>query len=295
MTTDGPVDPLSALLLKRKDQTVREERPREVKTSISEIFDVASALGQRTDIGETATDRIRHALSATSNVNFPIVTDICERVLAEPSEAAGAVEFLVNTLCDQQAHFRRKLKAITIAHELMYDEHASEQFRRTRGAEAALRELKVVRNTGLGESSDEHIRMFATEMERTCFPPVDVVMEPQDVRREKARLLMQEVNSSVSTNLNLAPPRGDVQVGKKRELAFDLWKDASSAVQANLVAVGSAVHTNLEKGVKAIDLAIDEKFKESATGESVSHPLQRPSTRRSQPPPAVNILTSNTS
>ena len=57
-----------------------------------------------------------------SSVDLSVVTDTCERMLAEPSEAAGAVEF-------QQAHVRRKFRAIIIAFELMYDQHASEQFR----------------------------------------------------------------------------------------------------------------------------------------------------------------------
>merc|ERR1719378_363996 len=100
-----------------------------------------------------------------------MITDICERVAAEPREATEAVQLLLGAFGDRGAHPRRRLKALTIMNELVYDERACAELRAAPGAREALQELQQTRDTGLGDATDEHMRMFATELERVCFLP----------------------------------------------------------------------------------------------------------------------------
>lgn len=118
---------------------------------------------------DSAAGLVRIALLPGSNVNFPQITEICERIAAEPPETADAVGQLVSALWDVHADFRKKLKALTISNEMMYDENAVFTFQCVEGLHEALAGLRAVRDTGLGEPMDANIRMLATEVDRACF------------------------------------------------------------------------------------------------------------------------------
>eukprot|EP00930_Biecheleria_cincta_P058335 TRINITY_DN44176_c0_g1_i1.p1 TRINITY_DN44176_c0_g1~~TRINITY_DN44176_c0_g1_i1.p1 ORF type:complete len:490 (-),score=83.25 TRINITY_DN44176_c0_g1_i1:55-1524(-) len=117
----------------------------------------------------TAAGLVRSALLPGSNVNFPQITEICERIAAEPPEGQQAVQLLVAAMRDGNAPFRKKLKALTISNELMYDDRAVACFRSFTGFQQALVALRAVQNTGLSAYVDENIRMLASEVDKVCF------------------------------------------------------------------------------------------------------------------------------
>lgn len=111
------------------------------------------------------------ALHPASTVNFPVITQICERAADHPSEAQGAMRLLVSSFTDPAADARRKLKALTIAHEMLFDAVALSllqgEFRNA--AVPALHKLKATTDSGVGKAVDDNIRLLATEIERRCF------------------------------------------------------------------------------------------------------------------------------
>ncbi|CAE6950820.1 MTMR2 [Symbiodinium sp. CCMP2456] len=109
------------------------------------------------------------ALAAGSNVDFPTVTEICDRVAKEPREVPEAVRLLAGAFAEKGGLPRRKLKALTIMNELLYDKRAEAELRQVHGVRDALWTLQTTSNSGLGPEADEQIRMFATEVEKKCF------------------------------------------------------------------------------------------------------------------------------
>ncbi|CAE7242697.1 MTMR2 [Symbiodinium sp. CCMP2592] len=103
------------------------------------------------------------------------VTEICDRVAKEPREAAlaiavpEAVRLLAGAFAEKGGLPRRKLKALTIMNELLYDKRAEAELRQVHGVRDALWTLQTTSNSGLGPEADEQIRMFATEVEKKCF------------------------------------------------------------------------------------------------------------------------------
>lgn len=118
---------------------------------------------------ESASGLVRAALLPGSNVNFPQITAICERASDYPQELEGAVRLLVGALRDRYADYRRKLKALTISNEMMYDASAVRMFQAAQGLPEALEKLRGAKDTGLGAAMFENIRMLANEVDRTCF------------------------------------------------------------------------------------------------------------------------------
>jgi len=78
------------------------------------------------------------------------------------------VSVLVTVLRGRQS-YRTKLKALTISNEMLYDERNIMAFKSEDGLREALGTLRAVRNTGLGDTVDENIRMLATEVDKICF------------------------------------------------------------------------------------------------------------------------------
>lgn len=204
-TPQEPADPLRCLLEQRKKATAtasggsrsveevgqsggsRCGGPRSAETldrSVA-LFDVEACLGQSQssrhlcgsrivgDAASTSLQRIERALAPGSNVDFPTVTDICDRIAAVPSERAKAVALLLSYFGDERAHPRRTLKALTILNEMAYDETVVQQLRAAPDAICTFRNLQTVYSSGLGQAADEQIRMFATELARRCAKAAD--------------------------------------------------------------------------------------------------------------------------
>merc|ERR1719436_2003335 len=86
----------------------------------------------------TAASLVHAALRPDSVVDFPGITEICERLEAHPQEMSGVAGLLVAALRDARTPVRTKLQALTIANELMYSPAAVDAFRATGGAREAI-------------------------------------------------------------------------------------------------------------------------------------------------------------
>jgi len=192
----APVDPLRMFMSQRKDSSSNPVSPSGVSvksaganvppatgssqppTPTSPHFDIESSLGsgissrhQATvggDLEHTPHARLECALAPGSNVDFPTITEICETLSARPDDVPGAVDILLNSLGPKSLP-RRRLKALTILNELMYDDKVAYHVRRWRGALQFLQPLQACRGSGLGTEADGQIRMFATELDRRLF------------------------------------------------------------------------------------------------------------------------------
>lgn len=97
------------------------------------------------------------------------------------------VSLLVGALHDRYADYRKKLKALTISNEMVYDELAIHFFRASPGLPEALAKLRGSKNTGLGAPIDENIRMLATEMDKTLFSEGAQAVRPGQLQKLKQR------------------------------------------------------------------------------------------------------------
>eukprot|EP00929_Paragymnodinium_shiwhaense_P023194 TRINITY_DN14590_c0_g1_i1.p1 TRINITY_DN14590_c0_g1~~TRINITY_DN14590_c0_g1_i1.p1 ORF type:complete len:572 (+),score=161.93 TRINITY_DN14590_c0_g1_i1:71-1786(+) len=130
----------------------------------------------------TAPVLARAALQPGSNVSFPQITEICERVEAMPAEAGATVSVLAAAMKDRSS-MQATLKALTIAHEMTYNPRVVRALRQEIGLLTALTSLQNVRDSGLGAPMDENIRMLATEIARVCVEARSAAHE--DPRRRK--------------------------------------------------------------------------------------------------------------
>eukprot|EP00931_Biecheleriopsis_adriatica_P036299 TRINITY_DN20916_c0_g1_i2.p1 TRINITY_DN20916_c0_g1~~TRINITY_DN20916_c0_g1_i2.p1 ORF type:complete len:693 (-),score=184.47 TRINITY_DN20916_c0_g1_i2:67-1863(-) len=123
----------------------------------------------------SAAGLLQEALSPQSRVDFPCVTEICQRVADRPEEAEASADLLFSALASKEDSSpqqneraeapRRKLKALTIAHELLYDERVLQEFA-SRPLDP-LRSLEALpQGSGLGAPAEETIRMLASEVRR---------------------------------------------------------------------------------------------------------------------------------
>jgi len=110
---------------------------------------------------------VRNGLYSAATLDFPLVTEICERLENEPSEIPTSVRALIVAM--NHTNPRVQLRALTITHELMYSAQAIKAFRRDSEFRESIRRLRATRGTDLGAVSDENMRMLATEIERACF------------------------------------------------------------------------------------------------------------------------------
>mmetsp|Transcript_13826 Transcript_13826/g.37518 ORF Transcript_13826/g.37518 Transcript_13826/m.37518 type:complete len:623 (-) Transcript_13826:98-1966(-) len=119
---------------------------------------------------KTAADLARAALQPGSNVDFPQITELCDRLEAVPAEIPAVVGVLSTALRSRRhTPQRQTLQALTIVNEMMYNDQAVAAFRAEEGLREALTVLRVTRDSDLGPAVDENIRMLATEVAKACF------------------------------------------------------------------------------------------------------------------------------
>eukprot|EP00438_Fugacium_kawagutii_P031994 Skav227523 [mRNA] locus=scaffold2269:148757:153595:- [translate_table: standard] len=103
----------------------------------------------------------------------------------QPSELQAAVVVLATALRERRQAdargidvvlsfpvrhpLRVKLKALTIANEMLYNPRAVQEFGSVDGLRDSLEVLRQVRGSELGPAMDENVRMLATEIEVKCF------------------------------------------------------------------------------------------------------------------------------
>jgi len=132
---------------------------------------------------ESAYNLLLRALRPDGRVDFPTVTEICEGVAINTSEMGAVAELLSTALqreaCEDGA-FSLQVKALTVAHELLYNADACQILACTPGFFAAvkrlhtkhLRDAQVPHRAGLraGGPAEECVRLFASEIYRTLGP-----------------------------------------------------------------------------------------------------------------------------
>lgn len=253
-------DPLSSLLQKKKEEAkatvlapadTQGAPPGKVRGLFDFDQPFASSNSAAPTGGVTSNapvgEQLLNALTPGSNVDFPMITNICERVAKEPREAAEAVRLLVGAFGEQNGPPRRRLKAITIMHELMHDQRAVAELCDVPGARDALWQLQAMKDSGLGASADEQMRMFATEVEKKCFGtfgdpfalPADPFTLPTAPPTPAAAPLAGDHASAFQPRV------------RKRDQALDMFSKIGSVVQANLAAAGAVAQTNLAAAQEA--------------------------------------------
>ncbi|CAJ1347910.1 unnamed protein product [Effrenium voratum] len=145
----------------------------------------------------SAAHLVRQALLPGSKVDFPQITEICELIAAKPQEGPEAIRLLVAAMRDKDGPFRKKLKALTIANEMLYDESSIVCFREVPNLQLALQGLRTLKDSGLSEYVDENIRMLATEVDKVCFSETG-----GGARGHASRL--RSLGSALKTNLEAA-------------------------------------------------------------------------------------------
>jgi len=169
----------------------------------------------------SAAGLVQAALVPGINVGFPEITEICDRIAAEPDETAEAVDLLVRALRDTYSPLQKKLKALTISNELMYDGACADIFSAfcsTEGLREALVALRSEKeNIDLGAKAVEicrNIRMFATEIDKKCFLENGTAIHRKQARR---------VSSSSKPNVeaSVAAPRHGQALEPRRNVVQD--------------------------------------------------------------------------
>jgi len=108
---------------------------------------------------------LRRALASDGRVDFPTVTEICERCFGDAAQTAAVVKMIAGALDtgEDEDDLRRQLKAITVAHEMMHDALARQVMFEEPGLVNALRNIRCSRSAQTGPAA-ECIRLLATEV-----------------------------------------------------------------------------------------------------------------------------------
>jgi hypothetical protein len=107
------------------------------------------------------------ALQPSSKVDFPQITELCDRTEASPRDMVAVTTLLLAVLCGPIG-FKEKLKVLTIMNEMLYNSEALACFYQAPGLPATLTALMATKDSGLGEVADQSIRMLATEIDKAC-------------------------------------------------------------------------------------------------------------------------------
>jgi len=118
---------------------------------------------------------LAQALAVDGRVDFPIVTEICERVSEDALQLAAVVRLLSSAL--QVGHtsddLSRQVKALTIAHELLYDALARRAMFETPGLIAALRSLGMSTTADVEGPAAECVRLLTYEISERLISEFD--------------------------------------------------------------------------------------------------------------------------
>jgi len=243
------------------------------------LFDVQSSLGGAGTAASpssagggrsfSVTDRINQALAPASNVDFPMVTEICEALTSDPSATSDAIRLLCNSFSEPRGPPRKKLKALTIMNELKHDPRAAQEVKKVPGARDALWELQSFSGSGLGNSVDEQIRMFATEIEKTCYgsagdpfampaPRADTSAMPQSNAKSFASVGENRTESGYPGDARdrAQTTESGIDWGnnrmRKRDEAIDKFWNFGSKLKDNFDAVSVVAARNIKAATAAV-------------------------------------------
>jgi len=241
---------------------------------------------------------VQAALRQDSHVNFPQITEICDRLEVHPSEVEEAVVVLTRALCDRRGLLLTKLKALTISNEMMYNPQAVSAFRAVKGLADALAVLREVRGAEPGDVTAENVRMLANEIERVCFASAvsSKTMTPprtggtQLERLEKARQRAQEIFELSQQKAMKFMKRAERAVEKNVNMMLQEAEQTFGGVSVDTV--GPDVRTQRERQVQLQRqqleqwdiMALEERQLQWALGASLAEfQCQQASTTTPQP------------
>lgn len=182
----------------------------------------------------TAAHLASAALQPGSSVDFPLITELCDRLEAFPEEVPAATRVLSVALRDwREECLQRTLKALTIANEMMYNGMAVDAFRAEKNLRSALISLRQVRDSGFGYVVDENIRMLATEVERVVF--AEGAMPPG-----RSELISRSEDSRVGTLGNLSWERFERAAGSAMSRADRILEKTAKNVESATQKAGKA-------------------------------------------------------
>ncbi|CAJ1370397.1 unnamed protein product [Effrenium voratum] len=165
-----------------------------------------------------------NALRPECSVDFPQITEICERLEMQPLETKATVAVLAKALKDRRHPLRVKLKALTIANEMLYNPRAVKEFSEVENLQGALEVLRQARGGELGPAMDENVRMLATEIAVRCFerPPNERPSEANGWKSlTKAMSVdLEKARKGVHKNFQQFSQNAEKQIGKA-ERAFE--------------------------------------------------------------------------
>lgn len=108
-------------------------------------------------------------LSGKSHVDFPTVTEICERSYGDEIEAAAVAELIASALADADDD-SNYLKALTVAHELLYDDCACKAMLAAPGFVDGLHRAQTSSCASDTGPAGESIRVLSAELRRRLCP-----------------------------------------------------------------------------------------------------------------------------
>jgi len=108
---------------------------------------------------------LARALASDGRVDFPTVTEICERSCGDALQTAAVVKMIADALDrgEDKDDLRRQLKAITVAHEMLHDALARQVMFEEPGLVNALRHIRCSQASQTGPAA-ESVRLLATEV-----------------------------------------------------------------------------------------------------------------------------------
>lgn len=115
---------------------------------------------------------LSQALDPSCRIDFPIVTEICERATSTKSDLSAVVHLLGSVLKDTSATMQRKLKALTVTHELLYDSSARQLLIAEPGLTESLSAVHSILTSSAGHSNGapqiaaESACLLAAEIQR---------------------------------------------------------------------------------------------------------------------------------
>jgi len=119
------------------------------------------------------------ALTSCGRVDFPTVTEICDRAQDDNRQMLGVVKLL--TLALQGGDRARQLKALTVAHELLYDARAREVLFTEPGLIEALEgilnkeQVSIVMDGPFQRPAEEAVQLLAFEILRRLYSEFDII------------------------------------------------------------------------------------------------------------------------
>jgi len=185
------------------------------------------------------------ALQPHSNVDFPQITEVCDRIEADSQDMTVATSLLIAVLCGP-AGFREKLKVLTIMHEMLYNNEVVAQFRCSPCLKEALGSLQATQDTGLGAAADENIRMLATEIGKACT--------------------LRQSSSLSSSNSSVSPP----SCHRRRRLPSALPSALPSMASFSSTSSAAKLRSVVEKKTVAMMESVEKVAAESLSSALVS-------------------------